>query len=81
MRTQTHRHVFFADADGPDAGAEWRCECGLVAVREGSSQDDRLVVISVPAPRDEDALAGDVEPLLERVLEGLASATAPRRSA
>jgi hypothetical protein len=80
MSEQTHRHVFFADADAPDAGAEWVCACGLVAVREGHADGD-FVVISGPSPRDLDALADGADPLLVRVLEGLETTGSARRSA
>lgn len=80
MSKQTHRHVFFADADAPDAGAEWACACGLVAVRDGDADGD-FVVISGPAVSDLDALADGADPLLARVLEGLETAGSVRRSA
>lgn len=82
MATTTHRHVFFADSDVPEADAEWTCACGHAAVRADGDPEESFVVVSRPRQPEFAAVEGD-DPLLERLLEGLAATpvTRARRTA
>jgi hypothetical protein len=70
MATTTHRHVFFADSDVPEAEAEWTCTCGHAVVRAEGDPEESFIVISRPRQPEFTALE-DGDPLLERLLEGL----------